>query len=266
MIVDGKAIAQSVYDEVRAAAAARAVPPHLTIFTCAPDFATQKYLALKQKKAQEVGISINVVEFPIAITTDEVVQSITQAQMQTEGIVVQLPLPEHIDTTAVINAIPVRYDVDGMHYDGTTATILSPVVGAIALICKQHDVLLAAQRVVVVGNGRLVGKPAALWAQKQGAEVTVVTKDTDPDAVTQAIATADVIISGAGTPHLITSEMIKTGVLLFDAGTSEDGGDLTGDIDPACAEHASLYTPVPGGIGPITIAVLLRNLLTLSER
>ena len=264
MLVDGRLIAADMYRALANQVTHLDTRPHLTVFTCAPNFETQKYLELKKRKAEAIGVAMNVVELPETLTTEEVVQSVLYAQMQTDGIIVQLPLPAHIDTDVVLQAIPASYDTDGMHYDGTDATYMSPVVGAIAEIVARHDVMLAAQKVVVVGHGRLVGKPAEIWAQKQGAQVTVVTKETGD--LVAAVAKADILILGAGTPNLITPDMIKDGVVIFDAGTSEDGGELRGDADPACAEKASLYTPVPGGIGPITIAMLLRNLVNPTTR
>jgi methylenetetrahydrofolate dehydrogenase (NADP+)/methenyltetrahydrofolate cyclohydrolase len=266
MLIDGRALAEAVYATLRTEVAARATAPHLTIFTCAPDMPTQQYLALKKRRAADVGVSVNVIEVPECITTEEMVTTVTQAQMQTDGIIVQLPLPKHLNTAEVLNAISTQYDVDGMHYDGTAATMMSPVVAAIALMCAHHDILLATQQVVVVGDGRLVGQPAAVWAQKQGAHVTVITKDTSQAEAAAVIAHADVLILGAGQAGLVTPEMVKDGVIIFDAGTSEDGGELKGDADPAVAKKASLMTPVPGGIGPLTVACLLRNLIDLTSR
>lgn len=235
--------------------------PHLTVFTCAPNFETQRYLALKRKKAFEVGISVNVIEFPSAISTEEVIISIAQAHIQTDGIIVQLPFPPHIDIQKVLETIPKKLDVDAVLYDGTSDTVLPPVVGAIQEIAKEYDVLFATQKVVIVGKGRLVGAPALLWCQKQGAQVEVIDKSTkDKESI---IASAHILILGAGSPGLITPSMMAPNVLIFDAGTSEEGGVLKGDADPSCASKASLFTPVPGGIGPITIAILLRNLIIL---
>lgn len=266
MLIDGRALAERVYAAVKAAAEACSVPPHVTIVTCAPNSATQQYLALKKRRASAVGVAVNVIELPASITTEEAVAVVVRAQMQTNAIVVQLPLPEQLDTATILNAIPCRYDADGMHYDGTPATTMSPVVGAIETICQEHDLLLAAQQVVVVGDGRLVGQPAVLWAQRHGAHVATITKETNSDEARAVVAHADVLILGAGQAHLVQPDMVKPGVIIFDAGTSEDGGELKGDADPACAEKASLMTPVPGGIGPLTVACLLRNVVDLSSR
>ena len=257
MIIDGRKMATHLYAELKNEVSHLSQVPHLTVFTCAPNFETQKYLGLKKKKAEEVGIGINIIELPDSLTTDEMVQSVQHATMQTDGIIVQLPLPTHVDTDAVLAAIPQSYDVDGMHYDGTSETMLSPVVAAIAHMAHEHDILLAGQHVVVVGYGRLVGKPAAQWATGQGATVTVLTAESENSE--EVIAQADVLILGAGNTHMITPEMVKEGVVIFDAATSEDGGELTGDAHPDCAQKASFITPVPGGIGPITIAMLLSN-------
>lgn len=261
MIVDGKGLADRIFRELHNQVTHLDVKPHLTVFTCAPNFATKKYLNLKTKRAREVGVGVNVIELPDTITTKEAIQSIEHAAIQTDGIVVQLPLPAHLDTEAILDCIPPSMDIDGVHYQVGSDTPVHPVAGAIALIAHEYDVLLAGQQVVVVGQGRLVGQPAAAWVRSQGARVSVVDKDTlHREAI---IATADVLILGVGQPCLITPDMVKEGVIIFDAGTSELGGQLVGDADPACARKAALFTPVPGGIGPLTVAILLKNLVTL---
>ncbi len=262
MLVNGKAIASDILRETGNAVTHLSHSPHAMVITCTPNFETQKYLALKLKRAKEVGISLSVLEFGAEVTTDELVTSISRCTMQTDAIIVQLPLPKHIDTNAVLAAVPASYDADGLHFDGTAMTVLSPVVGAIAEIAARHDVLFAGQHVVVLGEGRLVGAPAAAYARGQGARVSVLNEHSTNAAA--LVATADILILGAGAPNLIKPDMVKAGVVIFDAGTSEDGGVLVGDADPACRDRASLLTPVPGGIGPITVAVLLRNIVTLA--
>jgi methylenetetrahydrofolate dehydrogenase (NADP+) / methenyltetrahydrofolate cyclohydrolase len=153
--------------------------------------------------------------------------------------------------------------VDALTYDGLGATVLPPVVGAIDAIAKHHQVVWADTQVVVVGQGRLVGAPAAVYAASKGAHVTVLEKDTADYEHT--IKEADILILGAGVPGLVTAAMVKPGVVIFDAGTSEEGGMLVGDADTSVNDMASLVTPVPGGIGPITIAVLLRNVVDLAQ-
>lgn len=263
MIVDGRSIAADILAEVKNTVTHLEVQPHLTVFTCAPNFETKKYLNLKRRKAQEAGVGINVIELPESVSTEEARISVMHSLMQTDGVIVQLPFPSHIDIDSILKNIPASYDVDALSYDGT-GQVLPPVVGAIDEIAKRNDILVATQKVVVVGEGRLVGAPAKIWAEKQGGQVTVLNKESEGAAV--KIKEADILILGAGVAGLVKKDMVKEGVIIFDAGTSEDGGELRGDADPSCADVASLFTPVPGGIGPITVAVLLKNLVTLSAK
>jgi len=263
MIVDGRAIATAVFNRLQADIANLSRNPRLTVFTCAPNKATQKYLSLKKRKANDLGIVMEVVEFPATVSTGDVIERIKSYTNDTDGIVVQLPFPSHINREELLANLPASLDIDKLNYDGSDDTILPPVVGAIAEISHTYQVEWANKNVVVIGKGLLVGKPACLWAKNQGAKVVVIEKNTE-DA-DQLIKSADIIISGAGVAGLITPEKITEGVVIFDAGTSEDGGELKGDADPDCALKASLFTPVPGGIGPITIAMLLSNLVKSSK-
>lgn len=263
MIIDGNAIARDIYAELTERIRENGYRPHLTVFTCAPNFETQKFLALKRKRAGEVGIAVNVIEFGESVTTEEVLLTFTALGAHTDGIIVQLPFPSQVRIDEILARIPGTLDVDAVNYDGSSETILPPVVGAIHEILTREQLDIEGKEVVVVGNGRLVGKPAAHYAVRRGARVTVLTKDSKN--IYDAIARAEVLICGAGNPHMITPAHIQEGVLIFDAGTSESGGVLAGDVDPLCSEKAALFTPVPGGIGPITVAVLLRNLVILKD-
>lgn len=263
MVIDGSKIARELRGEL-ARAFAQGARRHLTVFTCDPTFETKQFLAIKKRTADELGVGLAVVEFPREVSAPELTHSIQQAVRTTDGIVVQLPLPSHLDAGEVLTAIPPSHDVDALTYDGGDSEVLPPVVGAIAEIARRHQVSFLNQQVVVVGRGRLVGAPAALWARRQGAAVSV-TSQASP-AQDRLLREADIIIAGAGVPGLITREQLKPGVVVFDAGTSEAEGVLAGDVDPGVAEIASLFTPVPGGIGPITVAVLFRNLATLAAR
>jgi len=260
MIIDGKAIAKEILADVRRRVALLPVVPRLIVFTCTPDFATQKFLALKQRKAREVGISISVVEFDGEATLPEIVTSIHAAHHTSDGIIVQLPFPARIPLEEVITTIAPSHDIDCMTYDGSSTNCLPPVVGAINEIASRHKLVWKGAKVVVIGRGRLVGLPAAIFAKARGAEVTIVDKGTLD--IASCTRLADIIISGAGAPHIITPDMVSPGTAVFDAGTSEDAGELVGDVHPDVAQVASIFTPVPGGIGPITVAVLLRNIIT----
>lgn len=263
MLVDGKKIANEIYEDIKASLVIPSSHPCLTVFACAPNPETRKYMELKKKRASELGFDMLVIELDSQITTKEAVEAIQSSIKSGEGVIVQLPFPAQVDVDQVLSAIPKELDVDNINYAGEDTEVLPPVVGAIAEITSRHKVDFAGKNVVVVGRGRLVGRPAAFWAEAQNAVVTAIDKTTaNSDDI---LRKADIIITGAGVPGLIVPDKIKEGAVIFDAGTSEEGGELRGDVDPACASKCSLLTPVPGGIGPITIAVLLRNLVLLSQ-
>lgn len=257
MRVDGKNIAEGVYEKMRTAIAALPRAPRLTIISCAPNFETQKFLALKQKKAKEVGIEAELILLEDSCSTEDMLEAVATGVRGADGVIVQLPLPPTIDTARVLSAVPPSHDIDALNPD--TRDILSPVVGAIREILAVHNIVPEKKQVTVIGCGALVGLPAQKWFVAEGAYVSVVTKDTTDIAF--YTRPADIIVCGAGVPDLLTPDMVKEGVVILDAGTTESAGVLRGDADPRCAEKASLFTPVPGGIGPITIAILLQNVL-----
>lgn len=262
MIVDGKSIAAELLEQVQKEVAKM---PELTLtaITCAPNFETQKYLELKKKRAASAGISLNVVELSVDTTTEQAIECVQKVAAESHGVVVQLPLSEHIDKDAVLRAVPVDKDPDVFSYGEKRDRILPPVIGAIDEISKLHKVEWKNKRVVVLGQGTLVGKPAARYARKMGARVRIYEEGTLDQS---SLKTADIIITGIGQPAFITPDMVQDKVIMFDAGTSEDGGQLVGDVAAAVSDKAALMTPVPGGIGPITIAYLLHNLVTLAAK
>lgn len=260
MKVDGNTLAKNILNSIKLEVEGLSRTPTLAAVTCAPNFETKKYLEMKKRKAASVGIALNVVELPETASTEEAVTCVQRVAEDVDGVVVQLPLPGHIDRDVVLTSVPLGKDPDAFGYDGSSHLSLPPVAGAIDEISKYHEISWQGKRVVVLGHGRLVGRPAAIYAQSQGAMVTVL---TEANFDTELLREADILITGVGQPRFVTTEMVKDGVVVFDAGTSEDGGELVGDVDSVVAEKASLFTPVPGGIGPLTIALLLRNLLDL---
>lgn len=262
MLVDGKKIASDSYIELAHRIQTLGRAPRLTIVTCAPNFETRKYLALKEKKATAIGITVQVQELPTTASTSDFISVIQKSISESDGIIVQLPLPPSVDVEAVTRAVPSTHDVDVLNTH--TTHMLSPVVGAIQKILSIHSVAVHEKFVTVIGSGRLVGLPAYRWFVAQGAHVSVVTRDTGD--IPHYTKNADIIVCGAGVPGLLRPDMVKDGAVVLDAGTSEDGGELRGDADPLCAEKTSLFTPVPGGIGPMTIALLLSNVVFCAEK
>lgn len=266
MIIDGKAIAASIRQGVAETITESGVPPRLGIVACAPNFETRTYLDLKERIAASLGVTVTRVVLGEEADTDAVIAAVSACAEETDGVIVQLPLPPHIDRAVVLAAIPQGKDVDAFAYAGEETEILPPVIGAIREIARETGVVWSGARVVIFGSGKLVGEPAVHYAQREGATVSVVDKDTAPVTAEALAREADIIILGVGKPHLLRPEMVREGVVVFDAGASEDGGVIVGDADPAVAHKASVFTPVPGGIGPITIALIFRNLLKLQSR
>ncbi len=264
MIIDGNHIASEL---VAAVNAAREGFPPLVVraVVVAPTAATRSYLKIKSLRAKDAGMELEIVELPDGASTDDCIEAIEAHGA--DAVIVQLPLPEKIDAEKVLDLIPAVLDADvlgaisrGAFAHGLEGALLPPVVGAVKEILERANVSVSDAKVVVVGDGWLVGNPVSTWFTLQGAKVSVVTKST-PDL--SVLGDADIVVSGAGSPHLIQPDMLKEGVVLIDAGTSEANGVIAGDMAPACADIASVFTPVPGGVGPIAVACLFRNVLAL---
>lgn len=268
MLIDGKAIAGEILKEVREVTDTIGRKPMIRAVTVCPTPATESYLKIKSVKAAEAGMQLAIVRLPEDATGEQVIAAVTEAGA--DAVIVQLPLPSHLDTQEVLDAIPLGQDADVLssmayerfHTDAPGA-LVPPVVGAIARIFERADVAVTGKRVVVVGNGKLVGRPAAWWLTVQGArEVTVLDEETFTEN-RSALTAADIIVSGAGSPHLIKPEMITPGAVCIDAGTSDLSGAIAGDFDPACADMTAVFTPVPGGVGPVAVAYLFKNVASL---
>lgn len=261
MNVDGRSIAKQIYQEITTTVSRLDRTPKLTAITCAPNFETQKYLKLKQLKAQSVGIELTVVELPKTATTASMAEEVQAITTQTDGIVIQLPIPPTIDRDSILSLVPVTQDPDGFSYGVSNEACLPPVVGAVVAIAQAYEISFFDKQIVILGGGRLVGKPMAQYLHNCGITPLVFSAPSPKQAL--ALKQADIIITGIGQPEYLAPDMVKDGVVIFDAGTSEDGGELRGDVHPDVASKATLLTPVPGGIGPVTIAVLLQNLVSL---
>jgi len=265
-LLDGRALAQEINASVQLRVRRLSEAPTLAILACNPNFETQKYLELKKRIAADLGILITVTILPKEADTEACLKEIATLAQKSSGIIVQLPLPLHIDTPAVLAAISVSRDVDAFSYLGEEGAVLPPVLGAIDEFAKRFSIPFKNSAVVIFGAGRLVGIPALHYAKAKGARVTVLTEVESAAEVERATLAADIIILGVGKPGLLTATMVREGVVVFDAGASEDGGLLVGDAAEDVATKAAFFTPVPGGIGPVTIALLFRNLLDLSAR
>lgn len=260
MIIDGKAIAESVYADLAIKREGMTHAIKLGIIVGTNDPVIESFIRIKTRAATRLEVEIVRTEIPpVAATTSDVVAALAQLADRVDGIIVQLPLPAQIDTDAVLAAIPSEKDVDGI---SASPIVRSPVAEAIAEILRREHVVVRGKQAVVVGAGRLVGQPCATLLKELGAQVTIINKGESLDVLKDA----DIVILGAGESGFVKPDMIKGGAVLIDAGTSEAGGKIAGDADPECANVVSVFTPVPGGVGPIAVAMIFRNLFTLVQK
>jgi methylenetetrahydrofolate dehydrogenase (NADP+)/methenyltetrahydrofolate cyclohydrolase len=271
MIVDGKKIAEEIKNSLKKEIEARGKKLKLAIVQVAENPVSEKFIERKRKFAEEIGIKTRVYELSPKISTSQLRKKIAEIchTKENDGVILQLPLPEHINTQYALNGIIMTKDVDVLsaksmgNFAVGRSAVLPPVVGAIKEIFERNNVNLKGKNVAVIGAGILVGKPAAIWAINQGATVFVLRSSTKD--LSKFTKESDIIISGVGKPNLIKPDMVKDEVIIIDAGTSMEKGKLAGDIDPKVAEKSSLFTPVPGGVGPITVAIVFKNLVELSK-
>ncbi|GAA5514816.1 bifunctional protein FolD [Deinococcus carri] len=276
-LLPGAPAAAALLADVAARAARLPAPPRLVMVRLGDDPASVSYVRGKDRQARAAGLESTVHALPEATTQAELLALIAglNADPAVNGILVQLPLPAHVSEQAVLHAIDPRKDVDGFHpvnvgelWAGRPA--LRPCTPAGILFLLDHYGLpVVGQRAVVVGRSHIVGRPLAGLLLNRDATVTVAHSRTpDLAAVTRE---ADLLCVAVGQPHLITPGMVKAGATVIDVGINrvpgQDGGKahLTGDVDPAVAEVAGAITPVPGGVGPMTIAQLLANTVTAAE-
>lgn len=264
-IVHGREIASEILTSVQGVAGGRT--PVVRAIVIAPSAATESYLRIKTLKAEEAGMHLQLIRMENDATAEDLIHKI--ALPEADAIIVQLPLPPGMNERAVLDAIPTDKDADVLSraaYErflkDEPGALMPPVVCAVAEILERANVLVGGKRAVVIGNGRLVGAPVQAWLTREGAEVSVLTEE-DFDEKKDSLKEADIVVSGAGSPHLITPDLLTSGVVLIDAGTSESNGAIVGDFDPACADIASVFTPVPGGVGPVAVACLFRNVAEL---
>ncbi len=267
-IVNGKSIAESIKENLCVYTSSLSDTISFHIIYVGSDPVIDNFIKYKRIFGEALGVHVVIHYFKKNITQEELKKNIQHIDHIADAVIVQLPLPEHISSEDILNTISPDKDVDVLgsvsqeHFKNNTSLFFPPVAGSIVYILRHHGIHLDNKKIVVIGNGSLVGYPMSLWLDKNNHKYTIITKETNEHTKKQYIKEADIIISGAGVPHMITKEMIKEGVVLIDAGTSESGKKVVGDIHPECYQKASLVTPVPGGIGPMTIAILYQNIIS----
>ena len=286
-IIDGKEVAAKVHEEVAAGVTEyreqHGSAPGLTVVLVGDDPASHSYVKGKERACERVGISSETILRDASITQEELIDIVNDLNNDSKvhGILLQLPLPDHIDDAAVIHATDPMKDVDGLHPENAGLLVLGEPRFAPATprgvqrMLLEEGVEMKGARVVIIGRSKLVGMPLALLLLQKGpgANSTVTVCHTGTTNIAAETRRADVLIASAGFPGTVTADMVKPGAVVIDVGVSrvddptrKRGYRLTGDVEfDSVSEVASAITPVPGGVGPMTIAMLLVNVLQAAK-
>lgn len=264
MLINGKEIARKILSDLKLKIQKQGVIPHLAIILIGNDPASKAYVNQKKLKAEAVGIKTIIKRCSTDVSQSNLLSTIQQFNNNNNvhGIIVQQPLPSHLNLESITNAIDPGKDVDGFHPE---SKFQSPISLAVFSILQSINVFLEGKNIVVIGKGETGGQPVIQALKKMGNNPAVVDSKTEnPEVLTK---NADVIISAVGKPQVIKPNVIKKGVILISIGLHKGpDGKLHGDYEePEIKNIASYYTPTPGGVGPVNVAMLLKNLLTACE-
>ena len=276
-IIDGRKLSQEILAEVKDEIARLPFQPVFCDVLVGSDPASVQYVGMKAKKAEKLGMKFHSAKFPETISPEELVKEIKKLEFVPDisGIIVQLPLPaKFIDRQVILDAVPEDLDVDCLgtlasekfykNENGTSSLLGYPTALACMALLDSLKFDLTDKKIVVLGQGQLVGKPVTALLRFRGLNPNIITRQTENKE--ELIKNADIIISGIGHGKHVTGEMIKKGAVLIDAGTSESKGGIVGDVDlESVKDVASFVSPVPGGVGPVTVAMLLKNVLTVAK-
>jgi methylenetetrahydrofolate dehydrogenase (NADP+)/methenyltetrahydrofolate cyclohydrolase len=271
-LLDGKALGAKVREEV-AVSVAELGHVGLATVLVGDDPASHIYIDLKQKAAQQAGMEARDLKLPTDLSEDELLATIAElnADDSVDGLLVQLPLPDHIDENRVIEAISPAKDVDGIHplnagrlYLGRPTLVPGTPLGIMRML-DEYEIPLDGARAVVVGRSAIVGKPMAHLLLQRNATVTICHSRTQD--LQRHTLDAEVLVAAVGRAHLISADMVMAGATVIDVGMNREEGSrrVLGDVDPSAMDEAAYITPVPGGVGPMTIAMVLQNTVTAAQ-
>lgn len=283
-LISGTEISEQIYGELRARIAAlkeRGITPGLAVVLVGEDPASQTYVRMKGRKCEELGMHSVTITLPADTPEDVLLGRIAElnADPAINGFLVQLPLPGHIDEDKVIEAIDPAKDVDGFHpvnvgrmLIGKPGFLPATPAGVMEML-RRSGVETAGKHVVIVGRSNIVGKPMAALLVQKGADATVTVAHSRTSDLAEVTRTADILIAAVGKPRFITADMVKEGAVVIDVGTNRiddpthpKGSRLVGDVDfEAVKDRASAITPVPKGVGPMTICMLMANAVKAAE-
>ncbi len=269
-VIDGRALAAKVRAEVADAVAELGDVGIATVLV-GDDPASHVYINLKQKAATTAGIRATDHRLPAETRQEELLALIADlnADDSVDGLLVQLPLPDHLDEAAAIEAVDPAKDIDGIHptnagrlYLGRPTLVPGTPLGIMRML-EEYEIELAGAHAVVVGRSAIVGKPMAHLLLQANATVTVCHSRTQD--LQRHTLDADVLVAAVGRLHLVSADMVRVGATVIDVGMNRTDEGLFGDVDPGAAERAAYMTPVPGGVGPMTIAMVLQNTVTAAR-
>lgn len=272
MLIDGKKISEKILGRVKTELEQDYKQLKLAGIMVDDNEVSESYLKKKQEACEKVGIKFELIQFSSKLNQEELENKIQKLaeDKNTSGIIIQLPLPHKFNPQEILNLIPKEKDVDVLseaalgNYYTATSSVMPPTVKAVTEILNEYRVEVKGTNVVLVGTGALVGYPLSLWLHRQKATVIAVNEFTSEPI--EILRSANVIISGVGIPGTVTKEMISENAVVIDAGTSFVEGKMKGDVDfEKVSKKARLITPVPGGVGPVTVACLLENLVILNK-
>lgn len=271
--MDGKAFAKEIRSELKKQVTSLSKPVGLGTILVGDDPGSVAYVEGKHRDCAEVGIKSIKINLPATASTDEVIASVNKLNNDPlcTGFIVQLPLPSSVDTQKVLAAINPLKDADGLTPSNlgnlvlgfNTITPCTPL--AILALLERYKVNISGQEVLILGRGTTVGRPLSILLSQKPHNATVTLAHSATKNLTQLVQSADVVISAIGSAHLLKPEMFKSGAVVVDVGITRVGNQLLGDIDPSVIKVASLFAPMPGGIGPVTRVMLLKNLLRLAK-
>ena len=272
-IIDGRKIASEIIANLKSEVDALPFQPVFCDILVGEDAVSAQYVNLKAKKAREAGMDFLNANFKAEISTEELMGEIKKLNSipKMSGLIVQLPLPAALDRRKILDSIDSVIDVDCMgsqrseEFYAGNLEIVPPTAAAVMAMLDSLSLNLGNLRIVIIGKGELVGKPVRFLLEQKGLKVSVVDRGTqNPQEVMRA---ADVIISATGRPKLVKGGMVKRGCIIIDAGTAEDKGQIVGDVDLESVQSVEGFvSPVPGGVGPVTVACLLRNVLKVAQK
>lgn len=272
-IIDGKKLRSEILSKVKEEVSLLSFQPIFCDVMVGEDSVSKQYVQMKAKMAESVGIHFHSADLPSTISTEELIEEINKLNQIPNmcGIIVQLPLPPSLDRRAILDAIDPHLDVDCLgaiasqeFYEGKIDIGFPTALSCMALL-DFTGVSLKDKKILVIGQGELVGRPVSALLKFRGLQSDFLVSSSENKE--QFIKNADVIISGTGRGQNIKGDMIKEGAVLIDAGTSESNGSIVGDVDSESVKGvAGFLSPVPGGVGPVTVAMLLNNVLNVAKK